>query len=120
MFDRMVKVIMCHCGNTGVERTSNKSQHRELTLEKDNSPSAPSGNGNRELLITSPALYELSNSDPLVRYINRQETTVGVSNCIMQLSVHWFMQLCIVICKYRRSKYEMKERQTGMKSGKYA
>ena len=25
---------MCHCGNTGVERTSNKSQHTQLTLEK--------------------------------------------------------------------------------------
>ena len=24
----------CHCGNTGVERTPNKSQHTELTLEK--------------------------------------------------------------------------------------
>ena len=25
---------MCHCGNTGMERTPNKSQHTELTLEK--------------------------------------------------------------------------------------
>ena len=25
---------MCHCGNTGVERTRNKSQHRKLTLAK--------------------------------------------------------------------------------------
>ena len=24
----------CHCSNTGVERTPNKSQHRKLTLEK--------------------------------------------------------------------------------------
>ena len=24
----------CHCGNTGVERTPNKSQHTKLTLEK--------------------------------------------------------------------------------------
>ena len=24
----------CHCGNTGVERTPNRSQHRKLTLEK--------------------------------------------------------------------------------------
>ena len=24
----------CHCGNTGVEQTSNKSQHKKLTLEK--------------------------------------------------------------------------------------
>ena len=26
--------FMCHCGNTGVEWTPNKSQHRKLTLEK--------------------------------------------------------------------------------------
>ena len=25
---------MCHCGNTGVELTPNKSQHTKLTLEK--------------------------------------------------------------------------------------
>ena len=25
---------MCHCGNTGVEHTPNKSQHTKLTLEK--------------------------------------------------------------------------------------
>ena len=25
---------MCDCGNTGVERTPNKSQHTKLTLEK--------------------------------------------------------------------------------------
>ena len=24
----------CHCGNTGVERTPNKSHHTKLTLEK--------------------------------------------------------------------------------------
>ena len=26
---------MCHCGNTGVERTPNKRQHIKLTLEKE-------------------------------------------------------------------------------------
>ena len=26
--------FMCHCGNTGVERTPNKIQHTKLTLEK--------------------------------------------------------------------------------------
>ena len=25
---------MCHCGNTGVKQTPNKSQHTKLTLEK--------------------------------------------------------------------------------------
>ena len=28
----------CHCGNTGVERTPNKSQHTKLTLEKKTLP----------------------------------------------------------------------------------
>ena len=25
--------LTCHCGNTGVERTPNKNQHKKLTLE---------------------------------------------------------------------------------------
>ena len=28
----------CHCGNTGVEQTTNKSQHTKLTLEEKNLP----------------------------------------------------------------------------------
>ena len=35
-FGRMTRTfyrITCHCGNTGVERTPNKSQHTKLTLE---------------------------------------------------------------------------------------
>ena len=27
--------VCCHCGNTGVEQTPTKSQHRKLTLEKN-------------------------------------------------------------------------------------
>ena len=34
---------MCHCGNTGMERTSNKSEHIKLTLEKKILPAAPAG-----------------------------------------------------------------------------
>ena len=30
----MTGIFTCHCGNTGVERTPNKSQHTKLTLEK--------------------------------------------------------------------------------------
>ena len=30
----MTGSLTCHCGNTGVERTPNKSQHTKLTLEK--------------------------------------------------------------------------------------
>ena len=33
----------CHCGNTGVERTPNKTQHTKLTLEKKIPPAAPAG-----------------------------------------------------------------------------
>ena len=46
----------CHCGNTGVERTPNKSQHRNLTLEKKIPPAASAGIRTRNLSITSPAL----------------------------------------------------------------
>ena len=33
-FDSMTGPFMCHSGNTGVEWTPNKSQHRKLILEK--------------------------------------------------------------------------------------
>ena len=48
--------FMCHCGNTGVERAPNKSQHTKLTLEKENPSAAPAGIRTRNLSITSPAL----------------------------------------------------------------
>ena len=50
---------MCHCGNTGVERTPNKSQRTKLSLELKNPPVAPAGIRTRNLSITSPALYRL-------------------------------------------------------------
>ena len=34
---------MCHCGNTGVERTPNNSQYTMLTLEKKILPPLPPG-----------------------------------------------------------------------------
>ena len=49
----------CDCGNTGMERTPGKSQHRKLTLEKK----TPAGIRTRHLLITSPALYQLCYPD---------------------------------------------------------
>ena len=49
----------CHCGNTGMERTPTKSQHRKLTRE-ENSPAAPAGSQTRNLSITSPALSATS------------------------------------------------------------
>ena len=33
-FGRLTGSFTCHCGNTGVEREPNKSQHTNLTLEK--------------------------------------------------------------------------------------
>ena len=60
---------MCHCGNTVMERTPNKSQHTKLTLENNNnnnnnnnnkSPAAPAGIRTRNLSITNPALLPTS------------------------------------------------------------
>ena len=50
---------MCHCSNTGVERTPNKSQHTKLTLEKK---------------ILSPLLpgFELATFRSRVRCSNQQ------------------------------------------------
>ena len=48
----------CHCSNTGVQRTPNKSQHTKLTLEKKNSPAGPAGMRTRNLSIWSPVLYQ--------------------------------------------------------------
>ena len=52
----------CHCGNTGKERTPNKSQHTKFTP----APDAIAGIRTRNLSITSPALYLLSSPDPKV------------------------------------------------------
>ena len=48
--------FMCHCGNTGVEQTSNKSQH--INSGEENSPAAPAGIWTWNLSITSPLLYQ--------------------------------------------------------------
>ena len=49
--------VTCYCGNTGVERTPNNSQHTKLT-GKENSPAGPAGIRTRDLSITSPAHWE--------------------------------------------------------------
>ena len=49
---------MCHCGNTGVARTLNKSQHRKLTLKKKISPADFAGIRTHNLLIASTVLYQ--------------------------------------------------------------
>ena len=54
----------CHCGNTGVERTPKKSQHRKVRLEKKSSPAASSGNRIRDLSTTCPSLCQLSYPGP--------------------------------------------------------
>ena len=50
----------CHCGDTGVERTPNKSQYKNVNSgdEKKNSPAAPAGIRTRNLSITSQVLYQ--------------------------------------------------------------
>ena len=61
----------CHCGNTRVERTLNKSQHRLFILEKNSFLSsffffffaAPVGNRTSDPPIKSSKLYQLSNTD---------------------------------------------------------
>ena len=53
----------CHCGNTGVERTLNKSQLARLTLEKKTLPPLPSG-------------FELATFRWRVRRSNRQAIPV--------------------------------------------
>ena len=54
LFGRMTVFFTCHCGNTRVERTPNKSQHIKLT------PAAPAGIRTRNLSITGPTLLPAS------------------------------------------------------------
>ena len=49
----------CHCGNTGVERTPNKSQHT-INPGEENYSAAPAGIRTRNLSITSPVLLQTS------------------------------------------------------------
>ena len=49
----------CHCGNTGVQRTSSKTAHK-VNSGEENSPAAPAGTRTRNLWITSPALLPTS------------------------------------------------------------
>ena len=46
-----------YCGNTGVDRHRNESQHRKLTLEKKDLPIVPTGIRTRDLSMTIPVLY---------------------------------------------------------------
>ena len=55
--------LKCLFGNTGLECTPNKSQHTKLTGE-ENSSAAPAGTWNRNLSITSPALYQQAIATP--------------------------------------------------------
>ena len=52
----------CHCGNTGVERTPNKSQHTKVNPGEEKSPAAPAGIRTLNLSITSRALLPTSYS----------------------------------------------------------
>ena len=50
--------LTCHCGNTGLERTLNKSQHTKLTLEKEIFSPLLARIRTHNLAITSPAFYQ--------------------------------------------------------------
>ena len=49
----------CHCGNTGMEWTTNKSAH-DVHSGEENSPAAPAGIQTHNLSITSQALLQTS------------------------------------------------------------
>lgn len=57
-------LFTCHCGDTGVDRTLNKSQHRKLTRENKILLVAPARGRTYNLSITSPALYQLRHPEP--------------------------------------------------------
>ena len=54
------KIFTCHCSNTGVERTPNKSQHTKLTVEK------------KKILPSLLPRFELSTFRSRVRRSNQQ------------------------------------------------
>ena len=51
---------MCHCGNTGVERTPNKMSAHKVNSGAEMSPSAPAGIRTRNLSITCQVLLPKS------------------------------------------------------------
>ena len=60
----------CHCGNTGVKWTPNKSQPAEkVNFGKEISPATPAGIRTRNRLITSPSLYSLTIPTSLISRI---------------------------------------------------
>ena len=60
----LVRSFTCHCGNTGVKRTPNKTH--KVNSGEENSPAAPAGIRTRNLSITSPALLPTSYPDPWI------------------------------------------------------
>ena len=48
--------FMCHCSNTGMERTPNKESAHKVDSGEENSPTASAGIWTHNLLITSLAL----------------------------------------------------------------
>ena len=55
---------MCHCGNSGVERTLIESQHTVITGE-ENSPAASARIRTLNFSIMSPVLYQQATPAPL-------------------------------------------------------
>ena len=71
----------CHCGNTGMERTPNKSQHTKLTLEK------------KILWLLLPG-FELATFLSWVRHSNQQ--TIPAPHC----RVSWTGKFDEIWCQY--------------------
>ena len=75
----MTRSFTYHCGNTGVQRTPNKSQHTKLTLEKKILPPLLAG-------------FELATFRSRVRRSNQQAVPAVV--LMDHIPFIWFVSLC--------------------------
>ena len=57
---------MCHCGNTWVEQTQNKSQHTSLTLEKKTLPPFSVGSIEKQVWQTDMLTVECGDMNFLI------------------------------------------------------
>ena len=70
---------MCHYGNTGVEQTSNKSQHTKLTLEKKILPPLLPGFE----LATFGSRVRRSNQQAIPAPLNREQRMLDSYNTVL-------------------------------------
>ena len=84
---------MCHCGNTGLERTPNKSQHKKLTVEK-------------KILLPLLPEFELATFRSRVRRSYQQTIPAPVAeaeekHAALFLFVCLFSRFVLFLCRYR-------------------